>query len=147
MSSARTPYEDTSVSIGNSQQKIRELLRGFGARQISFAEELGDNGARATFGVRFLYLAESGSPIFVRITFNPLPEEHEGKWKAADQRERQAWRGLVHYLEGTLKATEFGLMRFEELVLAWIETPDGRTVSEHLVPMLDEGRLAIGAGK
>jgi hypothetical protein len=143
----RSPYEDTSVPVGRSQERIRELLRRFGARQLAFAEELGDNGDRTMLAVRFLYLTEAGVSTFVRITFHPLPEEHEGKWKDANQRERQAWRGLVHYLEGTLKATEFGLMRFEELVLAWIETPDGRTVAEHLVPMLDEGRLAIEAPK
>ena len=64
----------------------------------------------------------------------------------AKQRERQAWRGLAHYLEGTLKAATFGLIRFEDIFLSFVEMADGRTIGEAIIPRLAVERLALPPG-
>lgn len=150
MSRERTPFEDTSVSVSRSQEEIRKLLRGAGAEGVQFAEEWTTPPA---FYVRFLWRmtppdADSEAVIqAVRLRVNPLPERHKGVAKNQDQRERQAWRGIAHYLEGTIKAATFGLIRFEDIFLSFMELePQGRTLGEEIIPRIEQGRLALPRG-
>jgi hypothetical protein len=151
---AETPYEDTSVSVERSQGAIRKRLQATGALGVSFDETWEE--PRALF-CRFIWpvLRESDQELVkmvVRIRVNPLPPVQLSRgsgWRISpEQRDRQAWRGIAHYLDATLKAAEFGLVRFEDVFLSFIEAPDGTTVGEALVPLLKEGRrLQIGAAK
>lgn len=140
MTRARTPFEDTSVSIQRSQDSIRKLLRGAGALGVQFEEAWGDP---PICRIRFVWPLEGGSQhASVRLEVTPLPPD--GSRLDTDQRERQAWRGLAHYLEGTIKAATFGLIRFEDIFLSFIEdSSTGQTIGEVLLPQLGEGRLAL----
>jgi len=148
-----TPYEDTSVSVERSQGQIRRALQSAGALGVSFDETWDE--PRALF-CRFVWpiLREADNELVkmvVRIRVNPLPPERgaRGGYRFdQEQRDRQAWRGIAHYLEATLKAAEFGLVRFEDVFLSFIEAPDGTTVGETLIPVLrDGGRLQLGTGR
>ena len=141
----RTPFEDTSVAVVRSQEQIRKLLRDAGAQGVQFTEEWGDP---PTFQVRFTWPLEgNGRNQAVRLMCSPLPEQVGRVRKTADQRERQAWRGLAHYLEGTIKAATFGLIRFEDIFLSFMELePMGRTLGEVVIPQIAEGRLALERG-
>jgi hypothetical protein len=145
----RSPFEDTSVGVARSQEQIRKLLRDAGAQGVQFSEEWTDPPA---FYVRFLWPltppdADAATVIQgVRLKVHPLPEEHKRVWKPSEQRERQAWRGIAHYLEGTIKAATFGLIRFEDIFLSHMETPDGRTIGEALIPQIEKGKLALPRG-
>jgi hypothetical protein len=143
-SPARTPFGDTSVPVNRSQEQIRKLLRDAGALGVQFTEEWGDP---PSFYVRFVWPLKTGVSQAVRLRVNPLPEEHNGKWKSLEQRERQAWRGIAHYLEGTIKAAAFGLIKFEDIFLSFMELePMGRTLGEVTIPQLEAGRLALPKG-
>lgn len=146
----RTPFEDTSVSVSRSQEQIRKMLKEAGAEGVQFSEEWGDDPA---YYVRFLWRmtppdAEAQAVIqAVRLKVNALPESHKGVVKSAEQRERQAWRGIAHYLEGTLKAATFGLLRFEDIFLSFMELePMGRTLGEAVIPKLATGQLLLPRG-
>lgn len=150
MTRERTPFEDTSVSVSRSQEQIRKLLRDAGAGGVQFSEEWDTPPA---FYVRFVWRMTppdpDAQPVMqaVRLRVNPLPEKHKGIVKTADQRERQAWRGIAHYLEGTIKAATFGLIRFEDIFLSFMEIePMGRTLGETLIPQIEQGRLALNPG-
>lgn len=143
MAPARTPFEDTSVPVARSQEQIRRLLRDAGAQGVQFTEEWGDP---PTFHVRFTWPLGARAQS-VRLMCSPLAEDAGGKWKSADQRERQAWRGLAHYLEGTIKAATFGLIKFEDIFLSFMELePMGRTLGEVAIPQMVSGQFAIGRG-
>ena len=45
-----------------------------------------------------------------------------------------------------LEAATFGLLRFEDIFLSFVEGDDGRTIGEHVIPMLEQGRLALPRG-
>jgi hypothetical protein len=142
----RTPFEDTSVSTSRSQEQIRKLLREAGAQGVQFSEEWNP----PAFYVRFLWELAPPDPDgqavvqAVRLRVTPLPEKHRGIVKTIEQRERQAWRGIAHYLEGTIKAATFGLIRFEDIFLSFMEIePMGRTIGEAMIPELAQGRLAL----
>lgn len=150
MSGPRTPYEDTGVSVARSQEQIRQMLRKAGAQGVQFSEEWSDPPA---FYVRFLWHMTppdpDSPPIIqaVRLRVNPLPASHEGVGKSQEQRERQAWRGISHYLDGTLKAATFGLIRFEDIFLSFMELePMGQTLGERIIPAMERGRLALTTG-
>jgi hypothetical protein len=108
-----------------------------------------DNGDVTKCLVRFVWPTETGHMVKVRFDAVPLAPERgaRGGWKVSpEQRERQAWRGLAWYIESLVKAAAFGLVQFETIFLPYFEAPDGRTVAEHIVPSIEEGRLALTMG-
>jgi len=146
---ARSPFEDTSVTVSRSQEQIRKLLRDAGAEGVQFSEEWNP----PAFYVRFVWRMTppdadaQGILQAVRLKVSPLAESHKGVVKSQDQRERQAWRGIAHYLEGTIKAATFGLIRFEDIFLSFMELePMGQTLGERVIPQMESGRLALMPG-
>ena len=142
---SRTPFEDTSVTVERSKEQIRRFLRDAGALGVQFDEEWDPPICR----VRFVWPLEgAGQRQVVRLTVTPLPPK-PGARDGVAQRERQAWRGLAHYLEGTIKAATFGLIRFEDIFLSFMEAPGagGQTIGDVLIPQLEEGRLALPRGE
>jgi hypothetical protein len=135
----RTPFEDTSVPVARSQDQIRKQLRTAGADGVGFTEEWGDP---PTLSVRFVWPLGNARQV-VRLRVHPLSADRR---HSTEQRERQAWRGLAHYLEGTLKAATFGLIRFEDVFLSFMELePMGRTLGEVVIPQIEQGQLALPA--
>lgn len=145
------PYSTTEVPVGRSQDQIRDLLRQAGALGVQFDEEW---GPEPRCRVRFVW-PKGDAKVTVRLEVTPLPPGDDPTRRAQkrrvrvdeEQRQRQAWRGLAWYLEGTLKAATFGLIRFEDVFLSFIEDPaTGRTIGDVLVPRLTSGVLALGEG-
>ena len=157
MTAARTPYQDTSVSVSKSQETVRAALRAAGARAVQFEEEwirdaADENEAEAAvIRVRFVWAIGDAfdQTVRVRLEVRPLPPESgaRGAWRVSpEQRERQAWRALAWYLKTMLEAAAFGLLKFEDVFLSFVEGEDGRTVGERVIPMLERGRLALTDG-
>ena len=145
MSPARTPYQDTSVPIERSKEQIREALRAAGARGMQL-EETWDEEPRIL--VRFLWAVgeDYDAVVRVRLEAKPLPVERgaRGGWRVSpEQRERQAWRALAWYLKTMLEAATFGLLRFEDVFLSFVESENGQTIGEAVIPMLEAGRLQL----
>lgn len=141
MADRRTPFEQTSVPIERSQGQIRTLLQKHGALGVQFEETWGEE---PTCTVRFVWSLESGQRQTVRLEVTPLPADRR---TTRDQRHRQAWRGLAWYLDGTIKAASFGLIRFEDVFLSFMEVPGGehagRTLGDVVIPQIQAGRLAL----
>jgi len=69
-----------------------------------------------------------------------------GEWQAAI---RQRWRALVLIIKAKLEAVDAGVVTFEEEFLGQLVLPQagGRTVSELIVPHLDNLPRALTAGR
>lgn len=144
MATVRTPFEDTSVPVVRSQEQIRSLLKDAGALGVQFTEEW---GAPPTFHVRFEWPLGDSRRQAVRLMCSPLPEIVGRTRKTVEQRERQAWRGLAHYLEGTIKAATFGLIKFEDIFLSFMELePMGRTLGDVVLPQIQSGQFLLERG-
>jgi hypothetical protein len=145
----RNPYQDTSVAVERSMQQVREGLRAAGARGIQIEDTWGET---PRILIRFLWpMGDEGfeQVVKIRLEATPLPPEKgaRGGWKVSpEQRERQAWRALAWYLKTMLEAATFGLMRFEEIFLAYVEDENGRTIGEVVIPQLEAGRLLLPKG-
>lgn len=138
---ARSPYEDTSVSVGKSQDEIRSALREAEAEGVQFEEDW----SKGTIVVRFRWKG-----MICRFEATPLPEEigpRGGKQRSVEQRERQAWRGMAWYITSMVKAATFGLFEFEDIFMSYFEGQDGKTVGEVFKPQLKAGRLLLDAPK
>lgn len=141
------PYASTEVPVGRSQDQIRELLQKAGALGVQFDEEWGE---APKCRVRFVW-PSGETTVTVRLEVTPLPPGPDPAKKAQHkrghvdyaQRQRQAWRGLAWYLDSTLKAATFGLIRFEDVFLSFIEAPGGMTIGDVLVPQIIAGRLEL----
>jgi hypothetical protein len=143
---AGEPYRDTSVPVERSKTQIRNALKSAGARGLQLEEEWAEDGSVTACLIRFIWPTEEGAMIRVRFSAAPLPPEKgvRGGWKVdADQRERQAWRGLAWYIESMIKASTFGLIRFEEIFLAYFEDDKGRRIGDVLIPQIETGRLQL----
>jgi hypothetical protein len=148
------PYATTDVPVGRSQDQIRQTLAKAGALGVQFDEEWSDD---PKCRVRFAWPMDGpANKVVVRLEVTPLPPGDDPSQRAkrrrvyvdVDQRQRQAWRGLAWYLDSTLKAAVFGLIRFEDVFLSFIEDPaSGRTIGDVLIPQLEEGRLALPRGE
>jgi hypothetical protein len=148
MASTKTPYESTDVPVERSKQAIRNVLKNAGARGLQLEETWDEDGCVEMCLVRFIWLTESGAKATVRLDATPLPPEKSSRsgWRVSpEQRERQAWRGLAWYIESMVKAATFGIVSFEAVFLAYFEDAQGKTIGEHVIPMLDAGQLALPA--
>jgi hypothetical protein len=141
VSAARSPYEDTSVTVERSKSEITKALREGGADGVQFEEMW----SPPSITVRFMWHG-----LTCRFTATPLApvKNVRSGWRISpEQRERQAWRGMSWYITSMVKAATFGLFTFEDIFMSFFEAPDGRTVGEALRPQLESGRLMLGDGE
>ena len=144
------PYENTGVPVSQSKGDIEKLLKNRGARGMQLESSWGDDGATETCRVRFAWPLTGDVMQTVRLEVQPLPpvrpKRANAKGITAEQRERQAWRGLFWYLKSMMEAAEFGLLKFEDVFMSFFESADGRTIGEVVLPQLEAGRLALPRG-
>lgn len=146
--SQASPFERTDIAVAQSQEQIRKTLRNAGALGVLFESTWGDQPQCI---VRFVWpLQANGHRVeqAIRLEVSPLPPGRGQRGQiTADQRERQAWRGLAWYLDSPIKAAVFGLIRFEDIFLSFMELPDRSTLGERVLGRIAEtGRLELTAG-
>lgn len=139
-----TYAKGTKTSIENSEQQIKTMLRKAGADAVAMFEErtravIGFhlNGLAIQFRLplpakddpKFLY-----KPVFGRVgdTLHPKATQ-EALWVQAC---RERWRALHLCIKAKLEAVEQNIETFEEAFLSHIQTPDGRTVGDQVIPEL-----------
>lgn len=106
----------TSVPVDRSRSEIERLLERYGASEFAS----GWNGTHEVIGFSY-----NGIPIRIRI---PKAEE--------PQERRQRWRALKLVVNAKLESVESGIATFEEEFLAWVVTPTGMTIGDHIMPRL-----------
>jgi hypothetical protein len=133
---------NTEVSSSRSRDEIERTLERYGADQFLY----GWRDTNAVVGFRM-------KDRHVRFVL-PLPSKNDkafteyesrGKlWlrteeaarKLYEQAVRQRWRALALVIKAKLEAVETGISEFEDEFLSNIVLPDGKTVGEHVRPMV-----------
>ena len=129
-------YENTVVAVSKSQEGVRRLVmshKGFGIAFVSDRDPEGQSPSREGFEAKVII---NGQPTVVRIMCKLEKQMSE---RATEKEERRVWRVLYWHVKAVFEAADSGVMEFRELMLPFIVTPDGKTVSEHLIPRLDKG--------
>lgn len=150
---------NTSVPVENTRAEIEKTLNRYGA--TAFAYGWSQTAAQIEFWlhdrrVRFLLpLPAVDDPEFTTYYRGSVRYERTASIAKAkyEQGVRQRWRALNLAIKAKLEAVEAGISTFDEEFLSFIVTPDGRRISDAIVPQVEAAyergeipQLSIGAG-
>lgn len=141
MTTRRRFAQRTSVSVGRSQEELRQLVLDRGATGWA----IGEDGTRACVQFRM-------EGRVLRFRLNLQDQAELSPTFVDDQEKRRLWRSLVMAVKAKLIIAEDGIETFDEVFLANIVTPDGDTIGERIgaqIPaMLADGSpiALLGAG-
>ena len=133
--------EHTAVSAERSKAEIEKLLSKYGAEQ--FVSGWDKDCAKIGFRlhdrhVRFvLMLPAKNDPKFQRTPSGRKVLCPEVAWKVWEQATRQRWRALALVVKAKLEAVESGITTFESEFMAFIVMPNGKTVGEMAMPLIE----------
>lgn len=136
----RSHYADnTSVSVDRSRAEIENILKKHGAASFMYAWK--DDKAIIAFnaGNRNIRFAV------------PLPKKEEFKATPTGRRRKQSrvedtfeaetrrkWRALALLVKAKLVGVQDGIAAFEQEFMPYMVLPNGRTVAEEALPMIEE---------
>lgn len=132
--------ERTEVSSEKSKAEIERLLTRYGA--TSFASGWQGDQAVIQFvmqerRVKFvLPLPDRSGKAFTHTPGRGNRRSEAETYKAWEQATRQRWRALALVVKAKLEAVETRITTFDDEFMAHIVMPDGKTVSEHALPMI-----------
>lgn len=124
-------YAGTKVPMSQSQQEIRRMIYAHKGTGVSFVSQPPREGFEA-----LVTLNEVGYHIRVMATAKKVQDR--------EQEERRVWRVLFWHLKAMFEAADSGVIAVEDIIMPYIVTPDGHTISEHIKPKLAELRNMTG---
>lgn len=117
----------TDVSVERSRAEIEQILKKYGADNFAY-------GMAATKAM----IAFTASSRAVRFEL-PLPARSTQQTdKQHVQALRTSWRCLALCIRAKLESVESGIETFEHAFMANIVMPDGKTVGQHALPMIQQ---------
>ena len=57
---------------------------------------------------------------------------------AKEQEERRVWRVLYWHLKAIFESADSGVIDIRDVIMPYVVTPDGRTISERMIPKIEE---------
>lgn len=120
-------YNNSSVAVARSQERIRRLILDHGGKGIAFISQPPKEGFEAQILIdeKFYH---------IRISVDCL---QKGNAKKQEQEERRVWRVLYHHMKDVYVASESGVFEFRVLMMPFVVTQNGQTIAEHIMPKLD----------
>ncbi len=133
-----TYAKTTTVSVEKSKAEIERALKRWGATAFMFAWE-GDrnlvafkyNGLEARIPIP---MPDRHSDEVVRTPVTRETRTRDAQERAYDQALRQRWRAMLLIVKAKLEAIEAEITTFEQEFLPYFVLPDGRTVSDAMMP-------------
>ena len=129
----------TDVSSERSKAEIERLLTRYGA--TSFASGWQHDEAVIQFVMherRIKFLLPLPSKTAAEFTQSKRGRRDDAlAYKLWEQATRQRWRALALVVKAKLEAVEANIATFEEEFLAHIVMPNGKTVSELVLPAIE----------
>ena len=133
--------ENTSVSTEKSRAEIERTLQRYGADQFMYGwdqekavVDFRMNGRQIKF---LLPMPEKNDSSFT-LTDTGRERSEAAAFKAWEQACRQKWRALSLVIKAKLEAVEAGIAIFEDEFMANIVLPNGSTVSQFMLPQIED---------
>lgn len=128
---------DTNVSAEKSRAEIERTLHRYGADQFMYGWEQ----ENAVVGFRILNrMVRFALKMPTKDEYSHTPtgrkRDEKATYSAWEQACRQRWRALNLVIKAKLESVDCGIMTFEEEFMANIVLPDGKTVSEFMLPQI-----------
>jgi hypothetical protein len=119
----------TKVPVDRSRAGIERLLQRAGADQFVMGwDQQKEARVQCRLNNKLLRFAL------------PMPNQEERGFRSQsgyEQEVRRRWRALSLVIKAKLEAVSSGIAAFEEEFLAHIVMPDGKTVAEHTLPLIE----------
>jgi hypothetical protein len=128
--------EGTTVDVGKTQGEIRTVLARHGATAIGVSEDV-DQGAMLLFKlrgrtVRLAFALPRPSDDAFRYDGRGLYRAEGARRAACDAELRRRWRALLMRLKSRLEEIAAGEASVDEVFLAYLVLPDGRTIGQEM---------------
>ena len=121
-------YESTEVPMAKSQEGIRKMIYGHKGTGVSFVSQPPREGFEALMMINQLaYRIRIMATCKVKYSRNDKEQE-----------ERRVWRVLYWHLKAIFESADSGVIDIRDVILPYVVTPDGRTLSERILPKLEE---------
>lgn len=136
---------DTSISVARSKADIESLITRRGASSFGTLTEPGRSVILFKLNdraVRFsVPLPDAEDPRFQPIRKRYGKTDEQRRYENWEQACRSLWRALFLVVKAKLEAVESGITTFEDEFMAHLVIgPKGQTVSETILPQLNEMR-------
>lgn len=133
---------ETTVSSEASRAEIDRTLVRYGATGFMY----GWQGERAVIGfelngraIRFvLKMPDPNDQAFTHTDVRRARRSADGQREAYEKAVRQKWRALALVIKAKLEAVESGIVEFDQEFMAHIVMPDGKTMTETMLPKMRE---------
>lgn len=143
---------NTNVAVEKSRAEIESTLARFGASAFAYATS--NDKAMIKFQAEnriimfVLNLPARNAEEFTHRTWGgKIRADKVSESEAFDKWEnacREKWRALALLIKAKLVGTQSGIATFENEFMAHIVMPDGKTVGQHMIPMIE---MAYASGK
>jgi hypothetical protein len=136
----------TQISVDKTLGQVTAMLVRAGARQVM--TEYDESGAPSglTFSVSTaLGVRGFTLPVRAKAIERLLETQRESRYKGVEQSHRVAWRIIKDWLEAQLALIETEMVTFDQVMLPYMRTLEGRTMYDAYVEGLGT-RPALGAG-
>jgi hypothetical protein len=134
--------KETTVSKDRSLAEIEQILTRYGATGFAYGWSGNDAMVGFTVGNRMIRLVvplpDKNSREFTHTPERQTQRSMHQAQQAYEQAVRQRWRALALYVKATLEAVEAGIVRFEDVFLAYTALPNGGTVGQWMQPQIDD---------
>lgn len=121
-------YEQTTVPVAKSQQKLRDMLLSNKGGRVAFLSDPPVEGFSAVVPI-------DGKEYTIQVMARCKPKRNG---EADEQEARRVWRVILNHMKSIFEASRSGVLEFREMMLPYIMTHDGKTVAEHILPHLDQ---------
>lgn len=142
--------QNTEVSSSRSREEIERTLAKYGADEFMYGWKSGSAVVGFRMNDRLVrFLLPMPDPDDPEFTQTPTGRERSERQQreAYEQATRQRWRALALVIKAKLEACDAGISEFESEFLANIVLPDGKTVGDHSIPLIqqayDSGRTPL----
>jgi hypothetical protein len=134
--------QGTEVSTSKSKFELETLLEKYGANQILFGNDPG-RAALVAFicrgkQIRFILPFPAPNSDDFRRTATGRIRKNTTRNEAYDEEIKRLWRSLSLCVKGKLEAVEAGIVTFEQEFLPYFVLPGGQTVSERIMPEIEQ---------
>jgi hypothetical protein len=127
-------YESTEVGVSKSQDGIRKMIyshKGTGVMLLSQPPREGFEAMvtieKLAYHLRIMATCRSGPKPGYKFTQSGIEQE-----------ERRVWRVLYWHLKAMLEAADSGVIDIRDVIMPYVVMRDGRTLSEHIKPRMEE---------
>jgi hypothetical protein len=137
-------YDSTKVPISQSQEAIRRLIYAHKGTGVSLISQPPREGFEALITITDL-------PYRVRVMATCAKVDSltsQGKRRTATVMEemrhnevKRVWRVLFWHLKAMFEAADSGVIDIRDVIMPYVVTRDGRTLSEHIIPQMERAMI------